>query len=299
MKPMVLIRNCLSKLWHLRAIQFFVPQKLYCMLEYRHYIGKKLNLKNPITFNEKIQWLKIYDHNPIYTRLVDKYAVRLFVKEKIGGKYLIPLLGVYENIDEIPFDKLPEQYVLKCTHDSGTVIVKNHACIMTVNEIKKKLEKALKRNYYYVHREWPYKNVKPRIICEQYLEAPANGELIDYKFMCFNGRPKCLFLCLDRHNGKGLKVDIYDMEWTPMPFERRHYPRSGRFTPKPKCFDEMVEVAKKLSEGLPFVRVDLYENNGKVYFGELTLYPGSGLEEFTPESYDRLLGDWIELPNYH
>ncbi len=290
-----IVRKWISKLWHSSLVQFFIPEKFYIAWEYRRHLGKKLNLKKPLTFNEKIQWLKLYDHNPLYTTLVDKFEARQYIAQVIGAKYLIPLIGVYETEDDIPFDELPEQYVLKCTHDCGSVIVKNNTCALTENEIKKKLKNALKRNYYYEHREWPYKNVKPRVICENYLGDPASGELIDYKFLCFNGEPKCLFICLDRNNGKGLKVDFYDLDWNLMPFER-HYPNSGRSTPKPKCFDLMKHLVRKISKDFPFVRVDLYVINKEIYFGELTFYPGNGIEEFSPEIYDEVLGGWIQIP---
>ncbi len=158
------------------------------------------------------------------------------------------------------------------------------------------MNKCLRKNYYYHSREWPYKNIEPRIICEEYMVDESGTELKDYKIMCFNGKAKCLFICLNRDSKKGLNVDFYDMEWNPMPFER-HYPSSGTIIPKPKSFDKMVELAEKLSEDIPFVRVDFYDINGKLYFGELTFYPGAGFEEFTPESYDYKLGSWIELPN--
>lgn len=273
-----------------------VPSKLLLKLKYQALMKSKLNINSPITFNEKIQWLKLYDKNPVYTNLVDKYEVRKYISNTIGEEYLIPLIGVWNKFEEIDFSELPNQFVLKCTHDSGGVIVCKDKSNLDIEKAKKKINSALKRNYYYSGREWPYKNIRPKIICEKYMVEESGAELMDYKFMCFNGEVKCSFVCLNRNLQTGLNVDFYDMEWNRMPFER-HYSSSGTAILKPKNFDKMVEFAGKLSKNIPFLRVDLYEINARLYFGELTLYPGSGFEEFTPESYDYLLGSWIKLPN--
>lgn len=272
------------------------PDKIYLKLTYYSRIKRSLNFNNPISFNAKLQWLKIYDRNSMYTKLCDKYEVREYIGRKLGEQYLIPLLGVYNNFSEINFEELPDRFVLKCTHDSGGVIICKDKSQFNIEDAKKKMNRWLKRNYYYSTREWPYKNIKPRIICEQYMVDESGTELKDYKLMCFNGKVKCSFVCLNRNSKKGLNVDFYDMDWKLMPFER-HYHNSGRIIPKPKNFDKMIKIAEELSKDIPFVRVDLYEINGQVYFGELTLYPGSGFQEFTPESYDYLLGSWLELPN--
>ena len=279
-----------------KKIFMWLPDKYYLKILYYGRMRKKLNLNNPKTFNEKLQWLKLYDRNPQYTELSDKFEVRKFISANIGDEYLIPLLGVWKNFDDINFEALPNQFVLKCTHDSGGIVICKDKSSLDYEKAKEKINKSLMRNYYYYAREWPYKNIKPRIICEKYMEDESSVELKDYKFMCFNGEVKCSFVCLNRNSKKGLNVDFYDMDWNPMPFTR-HYPNSGTILPKPKNFDKMVEFATKLSKGIPFVRVDFYETNGKLYFGEMTFYPGSGFEEFTPESYDYLLGSWIELPN--
>jgi len=283
------IRKFASYLWHL---PYFVPDKVYLKMKYKHNIGKKLNLKNPQTFNEKLQWLKLYDRNPLYTKLVDKYEVRKYIEKEIGKEHLIPLLGVFDTYDQIDFNALPNQFVLKPNHTSGDVYICKDKSNIDYGDLKKQVSIWLKRRYYWVHREWPYKNIKPRIICEKYMVDESGTELKDYKFMSFNGEVKCSFICLNRNSTKGLNVDFYDMGWKPMPFER-HYKRSGGVIPKPKNFDLMVKFAEKLSIDIPFVRVDFYEANGQLYFGELTFFPGSGYEEFTPESYDYLLGSWI------
>lgn len=250
-----IIYKKLTTVWHSHIVQFFVPARLYSAFEYKRYMGKKLNLKNPKTFNEKLQWLKLYDRNPLYTKLADKYEVRQYVKEKIGEQYLVPLIGVYNSVEEIPFDVLPEQYVLKCTHDSGTAIIKNATNKISVTEIKNKLKKALKRNYYYEHREWCYKNNRPRIICEQIIKTKDNNPPRDYKIFCFDGQPKFLFVASDR--GRGTKFDFFDIEWNKYPV-MQHYPNSSYKIEKPKKWDEMVACAKKLSAGFTHVRVDFY-----------------------------------------
>lgn len=272
-----------------------LPDDIFLKIKYRLIMGKPLNLKEPKTFNEKLQWLKLYNRRPEYTKLVDKYEVRKYIAKTIGEQYLIPLLGVYDSFEEIDFDKLPNQFVLKPNHTSGDIYICKDKSTIDFNELRKKVNKWLKRKYYCIHREWPYKNIKPKIICEEYMVDESGKELKDYKFMCFNGEVKCLFVCLNRYLPSGLNVDFYDMDWNPMPFER-HYRNSGTIIKKPMNFYKMVRFAEKLSKGIPFVRVDFYEANGQLYFGELTFYPGSGFEEFTPDSYDYLLGSWIQLP---
>lgn len=273
----------------LKKISHYVPDKLYLKLFYRYAMGENLNLKNPQTFNEKLQWLKLYDRNPLYTKLVDKYEVREYIKEKIGEEYLIPLLGVWDNVEEINFDELPNRFVLKTTHDSGGVVICKDKRTFDVEEAKKFLSEHLQKNFYYVGREWPYKNVKPRIIAEKYLDF----DIKDYKFMCFNGKTKCSFVCSERHTD-GLKVTFFDIGWNKLPFERV-YPCSDDILDKPKTYDKMLELSEILSAHIPFVRVDFYEIGNKIYFGELTFYPGNGLESFNPKEWDYKLGDMINL----
>lgn len=286
----------ISKRFIIDKVFNMLPDLLYLRLIYFVKIRKKLNLKKPQTFNEKIQWLKLYDRKPLYTQLVDKYEVRKYISKTIGKEYLIPLIGTWERVEDIDFSKLPNQFVLKCTHDSGGIIICKDKSKLDIEATKNKINKTLKKNYYYYGREWPYKNVKIRLICEKYVVDESNEELKDYKFMCFNGKVKCSFVCLNRNSPKGLNVDFYDINWKPMPFER-HYPNSGTTISKPNNYDKMVKFAEILSKDIPFVRVDFYEVNGQLYFGEITFYPGSGFEEFNPESYDYLLGQWIQLPS--
>jgi hypothetical protein len=294
-KPSEIPRLIVVNLSKVGALNW-MPDSWYLKLNYFLIIGKRLNLKNPKTFNEKLQWLKLNDRKPNYTMQVDKYAVRKYIEDTIGSQYLMPLLGVWDRFEDIDFEKLPNQFVLKCTHDSGSVYICKDKNNIDKNMLKKKYENHMKRNMFWHAREWPYKIVKPKIMCEKYMVDDSGIELKDYKFMCFNGQVKCSFVCLNRNSKNGLNVDFYDMDWKPMPFER-HYHNSGTVIPKPMNFNKMVEFAEKLSKDIPFVRVDFYETNGQLYFGELTFYPGAGFEEFTPESYDCLLGSWIKLPS--
>lgn len=272
----------------------WMSDEAYLKMIYRLRMGKKLDLDKPITYNEKLQWIKLYDRRPEYCVYADKYEVRTYLKERIGEECLVPLLGIYNKFEDIDFDVLPNQFVLKCTHDSGGIVICKDKSQLDIEAAKNKINRCLKNNFYYHGREWPYKNLKPRIICEKYLVDESGFELKDYKFMCFNGEPKCCIVCLNR-NLNGLNVDYYDMDWNPIPVVQ-HYPRSGQKIAKPICFDRMVEVAKELSNGIPHIRVDFYEVYAHLYIGELTLFHGNGLREFTPESYDKLLGSWIELP---
>ena len=273
-----------------------LPDKVFLQLLYWPRFGKRLDLKHPKTYNEKLQWLKLYDRKPIYTTMVDKYAVKQYVAERIGEDYIIPTLGVWEKFDDIDFDTLPDQFVLKCTHDSGGLVICRSKKDLDIDAARNKIEKCLKRNYYWNGREWPYKNVKPRILAETYMEDTATKELRDYKFFCFNGEAKMMFLATDRHKGKeALKFDFYDMNFNRLPFERG-YPSSNRAIEKPETFDEMRKLSEKLSQGIPHVRVDFYEVDGKNYFGELTFSPGNGVERFEPEEWDYTCGSWIKLP---
>lgn len=277
-------------------VKNLMPDKIYLQWLFPKMVGYKLNLRNPKSFNEKLQWLKLYDRNPIYTKLVDKYEVKKIVADKIGENHIIPTLGIWDSADNIDFEALPNKFVLKATHDSGSTIVCKSKELFDVQDARIKLDKALATNFYFAGREWPYKNVKPRIIAESFLDVGANEDLIDYKFMCFNGKVKCSFVCTDRYYGDGLKVTFFDNDWNKMPFER-HYPSSNEEIKKPDCLDEMIRLAEILSENIPFVRIDFYEYHGDIYFGEYTFFPGGGTEEFTPQDWDFILGSWINLPN--
>ena len=289
------ITNSRLRFAYLCRCGFFnkVSDEKFLKMQYKNIMGKELNIDCPQTFNEKLQWLKLNDRNPIYKTLVDKYEVKNYISEKIGEKYIIPTLGVWDRFNDIEFDSLPNQFVLKCTHDSGGVSICKDKSDFDFEKARDKIESSLKRNYYYSSREWPYKNVTPKIIAEKYMEDRGES-LQDYKFMCFNGEMKCSFVCSDRFSEQGLHVTFFDRDWNVMPFER-HYPSKKEGLPKPKNYDKMIELAEILSKDIPFVRVDFYEIAGEIYFGELTFYPGSGYEEFTPEEWDYELGKWIDL----
>lgn len=281
----------------LRKIKYamrFIPDKAYIQIYYFAHFKHFCNLKNPKTYNEKLNWLKLHDHNPLYTKIVDKYDAKNYVAKIIGSKYIIPTLGVWNHFDEIDFDTLPNQFVLKCTHDSeGLVIVKDKSKLDFVTT-KEKIEAALKQNFYYIGREWPYKNVKPRIIAEQYMEDHVDGELRDYKFFCFNGEPKAMFVASNRTSDH-VKFDYFDLEFKHLDIKQK-YPHAEEPLRKPVTFEKMIEFSKVLSNIFPHVRVDFYEVNGHLYFGELTFYHFSGFMPFEPNKWDEIFGDWLKLP---
>lgn len=270
-----------------------MDDEAYLKRKYKACMGKEIHLDSPQTFNEKLQWLKLHDRKPEYTTMVDKYAVKMYVADIIGEKYIIPTLGVWNHFDEIDFDKLPNQFVLKCTHDSGGIVICKDKNKLDLKSAKKKIEKSLKQNYYWSGREWPYKDVKPRIIAEEYMIDESGYELKDYKFFCFNGEPKMMFIATDR--GSDTKFDFYDMEFNHLPFTNGH-PNANKQIKKPKNYSTMLALSAKLSFGIPHVRVDFYNINGKIYFGELTFFHWSGLVPFEPEEWDYKLGSWLKLP---
>lgn len=273
---------------------FIKSDKTYLSMRYRLFMGKKLNLKNPRTFNEKLNWMKIYYHDPIYTKLVDKYEVKKLVADLIGEEYVIPTLGVWDSVDDIDFDRLPQQFVLKCTHDSGGLVVCKDKSKLDIKAAKEKLAAAMKRNYYTVSREWGYKNVQPRIIAEKFMEDEETHALNDFKFFCFNGVVKLLYIGSDRSTE--VKFDFYDRDFNHLDIINAH-PQSKVLHKRPKTFEKMIKVAEKLSKGYPFMRIDLYEVNGKIFFGEYTLYHNGGTLLFEPEEWDYKMGNWITLPS--
>lgn len=270
-----------------------IPDEPYLKTVYRLKMVKKLNLENPQTFNEKLQWLKLHDRKPEYTMMADKYEVRKYIAETIGEEYLIPLLGVWDDPDEIDFDGLPQQFVLKCNHNSGLgMTICKDKSQLDIEQTKKELKRGLKQQYYWGGREWQYKNIKPKIVCEQYMVDESSGDLKDYKFMCFHGKVQCTFICSERESD--LKVTFYDNHWNKMDFIRE-YPSSKKEISQPIHFEKMVSLAQQLSSELQFLRVDFYEVAGKIYFGELTFHPGGGMKRFRPEEWDHSLGSWIDL----
>ena len=272
-----------------------VPDKLALKILYKNVFYKKLNLKNPQTFNEKLQWLKLYNRNPLYTTLVDKYAVKEYVANIIGEEHIIPTLGVWEKFDDIDFDVLPDKFVLKCTHSSGDIVICKDKNAFDKAAAKKKLENFLKKDIYKIGREWPYKNVPRKIIAEKYMEDEIYHELRDYKFFCFDGVCKCFKVDFDRFIKH--RANYYDKEKKLLPFgEKAYLPDIEKKIELNQNIDEMIGLSEKLAKNFSFLRVDFYNVNGKIYFGELTFYPTSGFGKFTDENGDRLLGDWITLP---
>ena len=255
--------------------------------------GTEIDLDNPKTFNEKLQWLKLHDRKPEYTTMVDKYSVKDYVAKLIGEKYIIPTIGVWDSYDEIDFDSLPDKFVLKCTHDSGSVKIVKDKSKIDHTQLKKYFKRKLRCNYYYGAREWPYKNVKPRIIAERYMEDLATKELRDYKFFCFNGNPKILLVVLGR-NTDHETGDFFDENYTHLNMECNDK-NSDNIIEKPKSFKKMIEFSRLLSSNIKFVRVDLYEVENKIYFGELTFFPLGGFVPFSPNCWDEKIGNLIEL----
>lgn len=301
----------------------WLPDKLYLSLQYRCRMGRKLHLDNPQTFNEKIQWLKIHDRNPLYPTLVDKVAVKEWAAAKIGEEYIIPTLAVWDSVDGIDLDALPERFVLKCTHDSGSAVLCTDKASFDLEAAKKRLAERLALDYGARFREWPYSKVPRRVIAEEYIEGDtlANARydkenewsdnkqtavchtevedrayLADYKFFCFSGKPELLFIATERNNPlTETRFDFFDEEFRHIDVRNGH-PNADVPPQKPEGFEKMKRLAATLSEGLPFVRVDFYEADGKVYFGEMTLYHWSGLRPFEPEEYDLTFGKMIKLP---
>ncbi len=280
----------------------WLPDAPYLKLLYRFKMGHRLNLKNPQTFTEKLQWLKLYNRKPEYTKMVDKYAVKEYVANLIGGKYIIPTLGVWDKPEDIDWDSLPNQFVLKTTHGGGgggVVICKDKSKFDKASAIAK-LKESMASDIYSGLREWPYKNVPKRIIAEKFMapeKSPAPKDLPDYKFFCFNGEPKYCQVIRDRHTKE--TIDFYDMDWNHMPFVGLNPVARNGLTPivRPGNLDEMKGICRKLADSKTFVRVDLYVIDDKSYFGELTLYPASGMGVFTPEEWNDKLGDLLTLPN--
>lgn len=290
-KPAVLIM--INKMNFLLPL---IPDKTMLRLRYWLRMGKHLNLKTPHTYNEKLQWLKLYDRRPEYTKMVDKIEVKDYVASIIGQQHIIPTIAVYNAVDEIDWDNLPQQFVMKCSHDSGGVIICKDKAQLDIAAAKEKIRRGLKRTYFWRNREWPYKNVTPRVIVENYMVDESGYELKDYKFFCFDGEPKALFIATDRGNPtEETKFDFFDMDFQHLPFTNGH-PNATKSIKKPTSFEQMKEIARQLSAGLPHVRVDLYDIDGHIYFGELTFFHWSGMMPFVPEEWDYTFGSWLNLP---
>lgn len=285
-------------LFFYKVASFIKDDQSFVKLKWRLTMPYPLHLDNPVTYNEKQQWLKLFDRKPIYTLLVDKYLVKEYVAKKIGEEYIIPTIGVWEKPEDIDFSQLPQQFVLKCNHNSGLgMYICKDKNSMDRESVIAELRKGLSQDYYMWNREWPYKNVPRKIIAEKFMEDKNSGELRDYKFFCFDGEVRCLFIATDRSKGDHFtKFDFFDENFEHLPFTNGH-PNAEHLPEKPECFEEMKRVAAKLSKGIPSVRVDLYEIDGKVYFGELTLSHWGGFTPFNPNKWDYTFGAWITLPS--
>lgn len=278
-------------------VSHMISDEYYLRIKFRAIFGRKLDLDNPKTYNEKLQWLKLYDRKPIYSTMVDKYEAKKYVANIIGNEYIIPTYGIYDRFEDIDFNSLPNEFVLKCTHDSGGVVICKDKTKLDLKKMRKKINKRLKTNYYYEYREWPYKNVKPRIIIEKYMTEQCGSEPNDYKVLCFNGEPKLIELHMNRFTDRQTQ-DFYDVEWNKTTISQTGVPEfkvNHNVFPKPANLDEMLEMSRILSKNFVHLRVDWYLINGRLYFGELTFYDGSGLEPWDDPKDDLMLGSLVDL----
>lgn len=286
-------KSLLTSLWIKKCYR--LSDKWFLMGFYFFATGRLLSLKNPQTFNEKIQWLKLYDRRPEYTMMVDKYAVKDYVAGIIGQEHIIPTLGVWDRPEDIDFDMLPQQFVLKTTHGGGScgVIICKDKSVFDINAALEKLHEAMNQNIYAGAREWAYKNVRPRIIAEKYI-IESNGELNDYKVFTFGGEPKLIELDYNRY--KGHQRNLYDFNWNRIEATIQYPSDEKRVFDKPSVLNDLYDYSKRLSECIPHVRIDYYIIDSHIYFGEMTFYHGSGVEKISPRWFDLQLGEWIKLP---
>lgn len=277
-----------------------LPDKTYIKLYYRFRVGRKLNIDNPTSLNEKLQWMKFNYRFPLQSIVSDKLLVRDYVKDKIGEEYLIPLLGSWEKYDDIDFSQLPEQFVLKCNHDSGGLVVCTNKEEINYVKSKGKIEKSLKSNFFYIGREYQYKNIKPMILCEEFI-SDAGKIPMDYKIYCFNGVPDVTLVCKDRFSKNTHRASYlyYDQEWNFVPLNKGDDTILDPKIEKPKNFEKMLEIAKKLSEDFVFARIDLYNIKGKIYFGEITLSPNSGFDADIKYETDIMFGQKLDIPYWN
>ena len=270
-----------------------LPDKAYVWLDFIRNLHRIPDLRNPSTFNEKLQWLKLYNHDPSYPKMADKLAMRGFVEKKAGAGHSVPVLGVWDCFDEIDFSSLPDTFVLKCNNDSGHYVICRDKRTMDMKAARKTITEGLKTNYYYQNREWVYKDIVPKVFAEQYLQQDSDDCLWDYKFFCFNGEPKIMYM--EKEASESKTEAFFDMEQNYLDLEMDD-PRPDVPPALPTCFDQMKAIAAKLSAGIPFLRVDFFYVNETVYVGELTFFHCGGLAPVKPESWNRQLGSWIDIP---
>ena len=278
-----------------RGFLDWMSDEAYLKLRFRAEMGYKLDLKNPRTYNEKLQWLKLYDRNPFYPQIVDKYRVKEYVASKIGEQYIIPTLGVYDSYEEIDFDKLPRQFVLKCTHDSGSIYICRDKSHLDKERAERVLKRGLKKDPTRFAREWPYSQVPHRIIAEQYMEDESHQELKDYKIFTFSG--KAALIEVDYGRFTFHKRNLYSLDWEYIDASCTYPTDPKHVIPRPEGLELMIELAETLAQELPHVRVDFYSIGSRIYFGEMTLYHGGGFEKFKPEEWSFKLGDMLVLPS--
>ena len=273
-----------------------IDDEEFLIRTYKACMGRDLSLSKPVTFNEKLQWLKLHDRRPEYTVMADKFAVRQYIAEKLGEEYLIPLLGAWDDPDDIDFDQLPDQFVLKCNHNSGLgMCICKDKSQLDIEKVRSELRKGLKEDYYQKTREWVYKDIPRKIICEKFMTN--NGqELEDYKIHNFNGEPRFVLVCRDRFSNTGLTEDFFTPQWEHMPVKRPKLANASVPIPRPEQLEQMLELSRILSQDIPFVRTDFYVIEGKVYFGEITFFPASGMAPFQPARWDATIGSWLKLP---
>lgn len=280
---------------NIRGYLRFIPDEMWIKYKYKRKFGRTLNLENPKSFSEKLQWMKLYYRNPLCKTMVDKYDAKQYVAKLIGEEYIIPTLGVWDRFEDIDFDALPDQFVLKCTHDSGGLVICRDKTKLDIKAAKRKIKKCFKRNYYWHGREWVYKDIKSRVIAEAYMEDASGRELIDYKFYCFNGEPKFLYISVGLENHATASISFFDFDFNKMPFYRTDFKQFETAPSKPEKFEQMIELATELSKGFPFLRVDLYQINGQVYFSELTFVPSGGMMPLKPDTADMEIGKLLNL----
>lgn len=289
--------SCVEKVFFHFSLPVLSLDKLFLKIQYNYFMGEKLNLKDPKKFTEKLQWLKLYDRNPAYTNMADKCEVKKYVAEMIGAEYVIPLFGVWERFDDIDFDKLPNQFILKCTHDSGGFVICEDKTKFDIKKAKQKLEETFTKNYFWQNREFVYRDIKPRIIAEQYIPSLGKKDSVEYKITVINGEVKVITVCGGiPHAAFELRSnDNFSKDWTRQDWYAFYKPQGGTIT-RPKEMDLMVELSEKLAKDIPQVRVDWYIVDGHVYFGEMTFYTWSGFIKFTPEEWNQEMGAWLKLP---
>lgn len=283
----------------IKMVTRFLPSSIMLRLLYFYRTQHILHLKHPVTFNEKLQWLKLYNaktKDKVNTVVVDKICAKDYVASIIGKEHIIPTLFVYDSVDEVNWEQLPKQFVIKCNHDSGGLSVCSDKECFDIEKAKEKIRRSFADNFYWHGREWPYKEIKPKILVEEYMTDESNKELKDYKFFCFNGQVKCFKIDFNRFVKH--QANYYDINLSQLSFGEASFPPDyNKELDIPGNIHEMIELAEKLASGFPFVRVDLYNINGQIYFGEMTLCPASGFGKFTSDDWDKELGSWLELPN--